>query len=83
MICDQLPELERVALHGIGEPLLNEALPDMIRYLKGRNAYVFFNSNGILLDAHRQHQLIDAGLDELRISLDAASQAGYEAITQQ
>jgi MoaA/NifB/PqqE/SkfB family radical SAM enzyme len=80
MICDQLPELGRVALHGIGEPLLNEALPDMIRYLKGRNAYVFFNSNGILLDTHRQHQLIDAGLDELRISLDAASQAGYEAV---
>jgi radical SAM protein with 4Fe4S-binding SPASM domain len=80
MICDQLPELGRVALHGIGEPLLNAALPDIIRYLKGRNAYVFFNSNGILLDAHRQHQLIDAGLDELRISLDAASQAGYEAV---
>jgi MoaA/NifB/PqqE/SkfB family radical SAM enzyme len=80
MICDQLPELGRVALHGIGEPLLNEALPDMIRYLKGRKAYVFFNSNGILLDAHRQHQLIDAGLDDLRISLDAASRAGYEAV---
>jgi MoaA/NifB/PqqE/SkfB family radical SAM enzyme len=79
-ICDQLPELERVALHGIGEPLLNEDLPDMIRYLKGRNAYVFFNSNGILLDAHRQDQLMDAGLDELRISLDAASAAGYQAV---
>jgi len=80
MICDQLPELERVALHGIGEPLLNEELPNMIRYLKGRNAYVFLNSNGILLDENRQHQLIDAGLDELRISLDAASRVGYEAI---
>jgi MoaA/NifB/PqqE/SkfB family radical SAM enzyme len=43
MICDQLPELGRVALHGIGEPLLNEELLDMIRYLKGRNAHVFFN----------------------------------------
>lgn len=80
MICDQLPELGRVALHGIGEPLLNEELPDMIRYLKGRNAYVFLNSNGILLNADCQHQMIDAGLDELRISLDAASPAGYRAI---
>jgi MoaA/NifB/PqqE/SkfB family radical SAM enzyme len=69
-----------VALHGIGEPLLNEALTEMIWYLKERNAYVFFNSNGILLDADRQHQLIDVGLDELRISLDAASPAGYRAI---
>lgn len=79
-ICDQLPKLDRVALHGIGEPLLNQALPDMIRYLKGRNAYVFFNSNGILLDERRQDQLLDAGLDELRISLDAASPQGYMTI---
>ncbi len=80
MICDQLPELGRVALHGIGEPLLNKDLAGIIRYLKGRKAYVFFNSNGILLDEGCQHQLIDAGLDELRISLDAASQAGYKAV---
>lgn len=80
MICDQLPEIGRVALHGIGEPLLNADLPDIIRYLRGRNAYVFFNSNGILLDAHRQDQLIDAGLDELRISMDAASPERYKAI---
>ena len=31
MITDQLPELEWTALHGIGEPLMNPALPDMIR----------------------------------------------------
>jgi MoaA/NifB/PqqE/SkfB family radical SAM enzyme len=80
MICDQLPELSRVALHGIGEPLLNEELPSMIRYLRERKAYVFFNSNGILLDERRGNQLIDSGLDELRISLDAASPAGYKAM---
>jgi radical SAM protein with 4Fe4S-binding SPASM domain len=80
MICDQLPELERTALHGIGEPLLNAELPNMIQYLKDRKAYVFFNSNGVLLDEKRQVQLIDSGLDELRISLDAASPAGYKAM---
>lgn len=79
-ITDQLPELERIALHGIGEPLLNEALPAMIRHLKNRNALTLFNSNGILLDEYRQNELIDAGLDELRISLDAASSQGYRAM---
>lgn len=78
MICDQLPELSRVALHGIGEPLLNTELPSMIQYLKDRKAYVFLNSNGIRLDEERRNQLIDTGLDELRISLDAASSAGYK-----
>jgi len=80
MICDQLPELERTALHGIGEPLLHAELPKMIQYLKDRKAYVFFNSNGVLLDEKLQVQLIDSGLDELRISLDAASPAGYKAM---
>ena len=79
-ITDQLPELRQIALHGIGEPLLNEALPDMIRHLKNRDIFVFFNSNGILLDERRQDDLITAGLDELRISLDAASPQGYKAM---
>ena len=78
-ITDQLPQLERIALHGIGEPLLNADLSAMIRHLKNRDAFVFFNSNGILLDEKRQNDLINAGLDELRISLDAANQRDYKA----
>ena len=76
-ITDQLPELERIALHGIGEPLLNNDLAAMIRHLKNRDVSVFFNSNGILLEENRQKELIAAGLDELRISLDAATAGGY------
>ncbi len=79
-ITDQLPALERVFLHGIGEPLLNKELIEMIRYLKQRRVYVLFNSNGVLLDKRKQHDLIQAGLDELRISLDAASAQGYRDI---
>jgi radical SAM protein with 4Fe4S-binding SPASM domain len=80
MITEQLPDLEQVYLHGIGEPLLNQALPAIIRHLKKRNVYVLFNSNGILLNSRRQQDLIQAGLNELRISLDAASSEGYESI---
>jgi radical SAM protein with 4Fe4S-binding SPASM domain len=80
MITGQLPELEQIFLHGIGEPLLNQDLSEIIRHLKGRDVYVVFNSNGILLSGQRQHDLIRAGLDELRISLDAASSHGYRKI---
>lgn len=80
MITEQLPELERTVLHGIGEPLLNKALPEMIQHLKKRNVYVLFNSNGILLNEQWQKELMRAGLDELRISLDAASAQGYQTI---
>lgn len=80
MITDQVPELERAVLHGIGEPLLNKELPAVIRHLKNRNVTVNFNSNGILLDREWQQALIDTGLDELHISLDAASTEGYRAV---
>ncbi len=79
-ITDQLPELEQIALHGIGEPLLNQELAAMIRHLKARDVYVLFNSNGILIDEKRQYELITTGLDELRISLDAASPQGYSVM---
>ncbi len=80
MITDQLPGLERATLHGIGEPLLNKALCRMIAHLKKRNVFVLFNSNGILLGEKWQSAIIDTGLDELRISLDAASPEAYEII---
>lgn len=81
-IVDQFPVLDRVALHGIGEPLLNAELTDMIRCLKDRHpsATVLFNSNAILLDGGWQKDLIDAGLDEYRISLDAATAPTYARI---
>jgi MoaA/NifB/PqqE/SkfB family radical SAM enzyme len=77
LITDQLPDLQRVVLHGIGEPLLNRRLPAMIEHLKARSVRVLINSNGILLDAAMREALVDSGLDELRISLDAASPQGY------
>jgi MoaA/NifB/PqqE/SkfB family radical SAM enzyme len=72
-IVDQFPRIARVVLHGVGEPMMVRALPRMIRYLKGRGVYVLFNTNGTLLTQRAGRELIDAGLDELRISLDAAA----------
>jgi MoaA/NifB/PqqE/SkfB family radical SAM enzyme len=80
LIVDQFPVLERVVLHGLGEPLLNKDLPRMISYLKERGTYVLFNSNGILLNAKRGQALIDAGLDEYRLSMDGASRETYATV---
>ena len=71
-IVDQLPNIARVVLHGVGEPMLVKELPRMVRYLKDRGAYVLFNTNGTLLNAKKGRELVDTGLDELRVSLDAA-----------
>ncbi|MBV9631898.1 MAG: SPASM domain-containing protein [Xanthobacteraceae bacterium] len=79
-IVDQLPRIERAVLHGIGEPMLVKNLPRMVRYLKDRGTYVLFNTNGTVLNEKNGCALIDAGLDELRVSLDAASAQSYQAI---
>ena len=76
-IVDQFPVLDRVVLHGLGEPLLNKDLPKMVRYLKDRGTYVLFNSNGIALTEKRGQALIDAGLDEYRLSMDGSSREMY------
>ncbi|HLZ62019.1 MAG TPA: radical SAM protein [Ktedonosporobacter sp.] len=79
-IVDQFPVLDRVVLHGLGEPLLNKDLPRMVRYLKDRGTYVLFNSNGILLNEKRGQALIDAGLDEYRLSMDGSTREMYARI---
>jgi len=79
-IVDQYPSISRVVLHGVGEPLMVPHLPRMIRYLKDRGTYVLFNTNGTLLNERRGRDLIDSGLDELRISLDAAEPVAFKAV---
>jgi radical SAM protein with 4Fe4S-binding SPASM domain len=52
----------------------------MIRYLKERGVYVLFNTNGTLLAPRRRRELIETGLDELRVSLDAADAKSFFAV---
>ncbi len=76
-IVDQVPGVKRVVLHGVGEPMLVKHLPDMVRYLKARGTHVLFNTNGTLLAPRKHQEIIDTGLDELRVSLDAAEAATF------
>jgi MoaA/NifB/PqqE/SkfB family radical SAM enzyme len=76
----QLPRLDRVVLHGIGEPLLNPDLPLIIAAAKARGAHVLFNTNGLLLRGRIVERLIESELDELRVSVDSAVPETYAAI---
>ena len=79
-IVDQVPNIARVVLHGVGEPMLVKDLFRMIRYLKARGTYVLFNTNGTLLNPKKFDELIESGLDELRVSLDAADRESYARV---
>jgi len=79
-IAEQFPVLERVVLHGIGEPLLNTEIFEIVAYLKSRAPTVLFNSDAISLTAERARRLIESGLDEYRVSLDAATRETYRRL---
>jgi MoaA/NifB/PqqE/SkfB family radical SAM enzyme len=79
-IAEQFPEMRRALLHGIGEPLLNRELPEIIAYLKGRQVETIINSNGTLLTPAWQQALVTSGLDEYRCSIDAAQPQTYARI---
>jgi MoaA/NifB/PqqE/SkfB family radical SAM enzyme len=79
-LIDQYPKIARVVLHGIGEPMLVKDLAQRVVYLKARGIYTLFNTNGTLLTEANGRALIAAGLDELRISLDAADSAVYQMV---
>ena len=79
-IVEQCPDLERVVLHGIGEPLLNREIFEIVAYLKTRVASVLFNSDAIGLTPARARRLVESGLDEFRVSMDAATAGTYRLI---
>ena len=79
-IVDQFDSVKRVVLHGVGEPMMVKELPRMVAYLKARGVHVLFNTNGTLLKVRKSRELIEAGLDELRVSLDAAEAGAYAKI---
>jgi len=68
-------------LHNFGEPLLDKKLEERVKAAKQaglRKVKIF--SNGALLNESRAAGLIEAGLDEIKISFDGASREEFEHI---
>ena len=69
------------ALHTIGEPLMNNKLPQYFEILRKQGAQIQFSTNALIL-----HKYIDFLIDysdviwEFRFSIDGASQETYEKI---
>lgn len=60
------------------EALIDKRLPEIIRYIKqDPTARAELNTNGNLLDERRSNELIEAGIDLVRFSVDAFSEEVY------
>lgn len=81
--CKQFPQpLDRIDFGKDGEPMLNKQLPEMIRYAKQSGAVksVNLSTNAALLTPQRTGALLDAGIDMIKISVEAVDEEGYRRI---
>lgn len=78
-----LPHIESVNIIGIGEPLLNENVFDMIRLGRQHlpdHGIFSLTTNGTLIDSYVARQLVSSGLDHVVVSIDGATPDTYAQI---
>ena len=71
--------IKMMRLAANGEPLMNKKLPEMISYAKkaGVAEHIEIVTNGSLLSPDLNRRLVKAGLDRIRISIEAIDSEGY------
>lgn len=68
---------------GFGEPLMNKNIIEMIKYAKDTDIAekIDMNTNGILFNKDISNNIINAGLDFIRISVDGLSNEDFKEYT--
>ncbi len=83
-IIDQIKQHKLLMLnfHKDGEPLLHRNLPDMVAYAKEKNAaeVIHLNTNGIMINTKIGRGIIERGIDDITVSVDAASERTYQRL---
>ncbi|MBD5456797.1 MAG: radical SAM protein [Lachnospiraceae bacterium] len=70
-----------ICLSSTGEPLLNPNLEKYISWAKEIGyEYVFFNTNGYLMNKVRAENILSAGVDSIKFSINAGSAENYKLI---
>lgn len=73
---------KRICFSGLGEPLTNRNLPDMIRFLReaGYKGRIDVISNGSLLTPQMADALIQAGISRIQISVQGLTTEKYKEV---
>ena len=79
---DEVAELgcKQVVLTGFGEPMIDKRLEAKIEYAKSKDLRTYIISNASLITRKRSEKLINAGLDELRLSYYGMRKETYERV---
>lgn len=79
-IINKLPTIRNLLLNGLGEPLLNQDLPEMVKFASLKGIAVSINSNCALIDKPLAEKLVDSGLRLVKISMDSSDPEVYQTI---
>jgi len=71
---------KQIVLTGFGEPLVDKKLEQKVKYAKDLGMRTYIISNASLLTKKRATGLIEAGLDELRVSYYGMTKESYETV---
>ena len=70
-----------ITFYATGEPLIFPKLAEYIRYAKNLGySYVFLTSNAALSTSSKMKNIIDAGLDSIKFSVNAGTRENYEKV---
>jgi radical SAM protein with 4Fe4S-binding SPASM domain len=78
-LLDQFPNLLRVKLQGMGEPLLNKELLPMLKVLEERGIHTAIVSNGSIMTDTIRDTLLELPTD-IQFSIDGATQEVFESV---
>jgi MoaA/NifB/PqqE/SkfB family radical SAM enzyme len=73
---------KKVVLTGFGEPMLDKRLEQKIAYAKSKGLSTYFITNASALTPVRSQKLLNAGLDEMRVSFYGMRPETYNAVMQ-
>jgi MoaA/NifB/PqqE/SkfB family radical SAM enzyme len=81
-ILAQFPYVLNLCLNGFGEPMMHKDFFRIVAYTRKERPWckIGIYSNGMLIDEERAYLLMDCGLTEVDISIDAADPTTYRRV---
>lgn len=73
---------KKVVLTGFGEPMLDKRLEKKIAYAKSKGLSTYIITNGSVLTDKRAQGILEAGLDEMRVSFYGMGRDTYNTVMQ-
>lgn len=73
-------KIQLVQFHGYGEPLLNKKIYRMIAEIRPFCNEIRIITNGVALNKKNHRKLLEAGVNQIHVSLDVGDQKAYKRI---